>query len=250
MASPLAPTAPGPAVADDLGTSLVDVTFAVVDLETTGTVPGRSRIIEVGAAKYRGGQCLGTLQALVNPGCAVPPFVAVLTGITEALVAPAPPIEDVLPGLLGFLGDAVLVGHNLGYDTSFLDAALLASGRPRLAHRRVDTLALARRLLGDEAPDHRLSTLARLFRTATQPTHRALDDALATAGVLHGLLERAGCLGILGLDDLLALASTPPVRRRRARRAYSYLKLTLGRLSPSDLRRGSRSPPPERCPWR
>lgn len=194
---------------DDLGTPLCEVTFAVVDLETTGTAPGQSRIIEVGAAKFRGGECLGTFQTLVNPGCAIPPFIVVLTGITEALVVPAPAIEEVLPSLLEFLGDAVLVGHNLRFDTSFLDVALAATGRPRLSQPRVDTLALARRLVRDEVPDLRLSTLARLFRTATQPTHRALDDVLATAGVFHGLLERAGCFGVLGLDDLLALPSTP-----------------------------------------
>ena len=192
----------------DLDTPLFDVTFVVIDLETTGTAPGQSRIIEVGAAKFRGGECLGTFQTLVNPGDGgegVPPFVVLLTGITEALVLPAPPIENVLPSLLEFLGDGVLVGHNLSFDTSFLDAELVASGRLPLTHHRVDTLALARLLVGDEVADRRLATLARLFRTATQPSHRALDDVLATAGVLHCLLERAGCLDVLTLDDLLAL---------------------------------------------
>lgn len=202
--------APRPPTLDDLGTPLFHVTFVVVDLETTGTVSGESRIIEVGAAKFRGGECLGTFQTLVNPGGGdggIPPFVVGLTGITEALVIPAPPIEAVLPSMLEFLGDGVLVGHNLSFDTSFLDADLVASGRQPLTHHRVDTLALARRLVGDEVADRRLATLARLFRTATQPTHRALDDVLATAGVLHGLLERAGCLDVLRLDDLLALAT-------------------------------------------
>ncbi|MGH9283782.1 MAG: exonuclease domain-containing protein, partial [Acidimicrobiales bacterium] len=189
-------------------TPLSEVTFAVVDLETTGTAPGRSRIIEVGAARFRGGECLGTFQTLVNPGCEVPPFITVLTGIAEAVLVPAPSIEEVLPSLLEFLGDAVLVGHNLRFDTSFLDAALHASGRRPLHQPRVDTLALARRLLAGEVPDRRLSTLARFFRTGTEPNHRALDDVLATAEVLHGLLERAGTFGILALDDLLAFPST------------------------------------------
>jgi DNA polymerase III epsilon subunit family exonuclease len=194
---------PGPA------TPLSEVTFAVIDLETTGMAPGQSRIIEVGAARFRGGECLGTFQTLVNPGCGVPPFITVLTGITEAVLVPAPPIDEVLPTLLEFLGDAVLVGHNLGFDTAFLDAALFATGRRPLHQPRVDTLALARRLMGDEVPNRRLATLARFFHTDTQPTHRALDDVLATVGVLHGLLERAGTLGILALDDLLAFPSTP-----------------------------------------
>jgi DNA polymerase-3 subunit epsilon len=210
-------------------TPLSEVTFAVVDLETTGTAPGRSRIIEVGAAKFRGGECLGTFQTLVNPGCEVPPFITVLTGITEAVLIPAPSIEEVLPSLLEFLGDAVLVGHNLRFDTSFLDAALHASGRRPLQQPRVDTLALARRLLAGEVPDRRLSTLARFFRTGTEPNHRALDDVLATAEVLHGLLERAGTFGILALDDLLAFPSTAaalaklPLAARLPRRPGVYL---------------------------
>ncbi len=194
----------------DLETPLSEVTFVVVDLETTGTVAGQSRIIEVGAAKFRGGQCLGTFQTLINPECGVPPFIVVLTGITEAMVVPAPTIDEVLPSLLEFIGDGVLVGHNLRFDTSFLDAALVDSGRPALAQHRVDTLAVARRLVSDEVPNHRLSTLAQLFRATIPPTHRALDDVLATAEVFHGLLERLGSLGVTDLDDLLALPSTTP----------------------------------------
>jgi DNA polymerase-3 subunit epsilon len=190
-------------------TPLFEVTFAVIDIETTGMAPGQSRIIEVAAAKFQGGECIGTFQTLVNPGCGVPPFITILTGITEAVLVPAPPIEEVLPTLLEFLGDAVLVGHNLRFDTGFLDAALNACGRRPLHQSRVDTLALARRLVGEEVPNRRLRTLARFFRTATQPTHRALDDVLATAGVLHGLLELAATFDVLALDDLLAFPSMP-----------------------------------------
>jgi DNA polymerase-3 subunit epsilon len=199
---------------DALDTPLSDVTFVVIDLETTGTVPGESRIIEVAAAKYRGGECLGTFQTLVNPGCGLPPFIVALTGITEALVVPAPTIDEVLPSLLEFIGGAVLVGHNLRFDTSFLDADLITRSRPRLANPRVDTLTLARRLIRDEVPDCRLATLAARFRTVTRPTHRALDDVLATAEVLHALFERAAGFGVLALDDLLALPSSPLALRK------------------------------------
>ena len=204
----------GPRPLDALDAPLSDVTFVVVDLETTGTVPGQSRIIEVAAAKYRGGECLGTFSTLVNPGCGLPPFIVALTGITESLVLPAPTIDEVLPSLLEFIGGAVLVGHNLRFDTSFLDADLIARGRARLPNRRVDTLTLARRLVRDEVPDCRLATLAARFRTATAPTHRALDDVLATADVLHALFERAAGFGVLALDDLLALPSNPLALRK------------------------------------
>ena len=208
--------APGrrPEALDAPDTPLSGVTFVVLDLETTGTVPGQSRIIEVAAAKFRGGECLGTFQTLVNPGCGVPPFIVALTGITEALVVPAPSIDEVLPTLLEFIGGAVLVGHNLRFDTAFLDADLIARGRPRLANARVDTLTLARRLIRDEVPDCRLATLAARFRTEVRPTHRALDDVLATAEVLHALFERAAGYGVLALDDLLGLPASPLALRK------------------------------------
>jgi DNA polymerase-3 subunit epsilon len=205
---------------DDLGTPLADVTFVVLDLETTGGSPADCAITEVGAVKYRGGEMLGRFETLVNPGVAIPPFITVLTGITESMVIPAPPIEQVLPPLLEFLDGAVLVGHNVRFDLSFLDAALTAAGYPRLSHRRVDTLGLARRLVRDEVPDLKLSTLARHLRIATEPCHRAMADAAATAEVLHALLERAGTLGVLGLDDLLELPTI------RAHPSANKLRLT------------------------
>jgi len=190
---------------DDLGLPLHDVTFCVIDLETTGGSAERCGITEIGAVKMRGGVCLGTFQTLVNPGAAIPPEITVLTGITQAMVVPAPRIETVLPTLLEFLGEAVVVGHNVRFDLSFLQAALARSGRPRLDNRSVDTCALARRLVRDEVPNCKLGTLASRFRLDHQPSHRALDDALATADLLHLLLERAGGLGVTGLDDLLTL---------------------------------------------
>ncbi len=194
---------------DDLGSSLFDVTFVVVDLETTGGSPTACAITEVGAVKYRGGECLGSFQTLVNPGESIPPFISVLTGITDAMVLPAPRIAEVLPALLEFIGGAVLVGHNLRFDTSFLDAALAGHGYRALANRKVDTLGLARRLLRDEVMNHKLGTLAHHFGTVAEPSHRALDDASATAEVLHGLIEDASGFAVSGLDDLLAI---PKVR--------------------------------------
>ncbi|MGH9267164.1 MAG: DEDD exonuclease domain-containing protein, partial [Acidimicrobiales bacterium] len=193
---------------DDAGTPLVDVTFVVIDLETTGTSPETCAITEVGAVKVRGGEWLGSFQTLVNPGVTIPPAITYLTGITESMVLPAPPIAEVLPALVEFIGGAVIVGHNVRFDLGFLRAALAGHGWPAPANRFVDTCALARRLVREEVPDCRLATLSAHFRTAARPTHRALDDARATVEVLHCLLERAGSLGVLGLDDLLALPTT------------------------------------------
>ena len=190
---------------DELGTPLHEVTFCVVDLETTGASPETCAITEVGAVKLRGGECLGTFQTLVNPGRSIPTSITVLTGITETMVVPAPTIDAVLPALIEFIGGSVLVGHNLRFDVSFLDAALARTGRPRVTSTCVDTCALARRLVRDEVPDCRLGTLASRLRLSHTPTHRALDDALATGDLLHALLERAAAFGVLGLDDLVSL---------------------------------------------
>jgi DNA polymerase III subunit epsilon len=190
---------------DDLGAPLHQVTFVVVDLETTGGSAETCAITEVGAVKLRGGECLGTFQTLVNPGAAIPPSITFLTGITQAMVLPAPRIDTVLPSLLEFIGGAVVVGHNVRFDLRFLDAALRRAGSGRLANRWVDTAALARRLVRDEVPDCRLGTLASRLRLDHLPSHRALDDALATGDLLHALLERSARLGVTGLDDLLAL---------------------------------------------
>jgi len=205
---------------DDLGAPLAQVTFCVLDLETTGASPEMCAITEVGAIKVRGGECLGTFQTLVNPGAAIPPAITVLTGITEAMVLPAPPIDEVLPALLEFVGGSVVVGHNVRFDLAFLHAAMRRSQRPRLANRWTDTCAIARRLVRDEVRDCRLLTLANHFRLPHQPCHRALDDALATADLLHALLERAGSLGVLGLDDLLELPTI------RAHPQVNKLRLT------------------------
>ncbi len=190
---------------DDLGTPLHEVTFCVVDLETTGASARTCEITEVGAARFRGGERLGTFQTLVEPGAPIDPAVSALTGITDAMVHDAPTPSQVLPTLLEFVGGAVLVGHNLRFDVGFLDAALLADERAPVGLWAVDTLALARRLLGDEVPDHRLGTLADHLGLDHRPTHRALDDVLATADLLHALLERATAFGVTVLDDLLAL---------------------------------------------
>jgi DNA polymerase-3 subunit epsilon len=196
---------------DELGRPLSDVTFCIIDLETTGGNRQEDLITEIGAVKVRGGEVLGTFQTLVNPGRAIPPMITVLTGLSDALVAKAPRIETVLPALLEFVGNTdaggtVIVGHNVGFDVAFIRAALERSGRPRLEGTIIDTVALARRLVRDEVPNCKLGTLASRLRLAHQPSHRALDDAWATTDLLHFLIERASGMGVLGLDDLLALS--------------------------------------------
>ncbi|GID63214.1 DNA polymerase III subunit epsilon [Actinoplanes cyaneus] len=203
---------------DPAAVSLADTTFVVLDLETTGGAPDGGGITEIGAVKVRGGATLGEFGTLVNPGEPLPPFITVLTGITEAMLRPAPPIETVLPTLLEFLRGAVLVAHNAPYDVGFLKAACARHGYVWPSPRVLDTAALARRALTrDEVPNRKLGTLARFFRSAVEPNHRALDDAKATVDVLHGLIERLGSFRIHTLGDAIefAKAITPAQRSRR-----------------------------------
>jgi DNA polymerase-3 subunit epsilon len=190
---------------DDMGAPLFEVPFCVLDLETTGGSPASCSITEIGAVKYVGGIEVGSFQTLVNPGSPIPPFITILTGITQSMVIEAPRIEEALPAFLEFIGDAVIVGHNVRFDLSFLNADATRLGYGRLPNRSVDTYALARRLIPGEVRNLKLQTLAGYFRSPTVPTHRALEDARATAWVLHGLFERAGTLGVTALEDLLQL---------------------------------------------
>ena len=186
----------------DEGVPLCEVTFCVVDLETTGGSPRDSAITEVGAVKVLGGERIGSFQSLVNPGLPIPPHVSHLTGIDDILVAREPPIQEILPAFLEFCRGSVFVAHNAHFDLSFLNVALEALEYDPLPGPPVCTAKLARRVVWPEVPNVKLQTLARYFRTRSTPNHRALADAEACAEVLHGLLDLGGRLGILTLGDL------------------------------------------------
>ncbi len=203
---------------DDCGTPLHAVDFCIVDLETTGGTAADLGITEIGAVRVRGGAVVGEFQSLVNPGRPIPAYISVLTGLTDAMVARAPRLEAALPSFLEFSQGAVMVAHNAPYDMGYLAAAAAALDYAWAPPAVVDTVRVARAVLPrGEVPNHKLGTLAQHFRTATRPTHRALDDARATVDVLHGLLERVGTLGVTSLEELLALNGrvSEAVRRKR-----------------------------------
>ena len=196
-------------------TPLIDTTFVVLDLETTGLSPDRDRITEVGAVRARGGEVLAELRTFVHPGVPIPPAVTTITGITDADVADAPDVATVLPLVVDFLGDGVLVAHNARFDLGFLRAAAARLGLPRLRPRVIDTAVLARRLLRDEVRDLRLGTLAAHLHAPDTPDHRALHDARATLHVLHALIERASAFGVTTVEDLVALCGPTGDRTHR-----------------------------------
>ena len=187
---------------------LSSVTFVVLDLETSGASPQTgSAITEIGAVKVCGGQVLGTFKTFVNPGTALPPFITELTGITDEMLRDAPTIESVLPLLLEFLGSeksTVFVAHNAPFDLSFLKASAALHGYIWPNFRVIDTVKAARFVLTkDDVANYQLGTLAAYFRTEIAPNHRALDDALATVDVLHGIIERMGTFGITTINQMI-----------------------------------------------
>jgi DNA polymerase III epsilon subunit family exonuclease len=187
---------------------LSQTTFVVLDLETSGASPKTgSAITEIGAVKVLGGHVLGTFKTFVNPGTSLPPFITELTGITDEMLVDAPRIESVLPTLLEFLGSdksTVFVAHNAPFDLSFLKASAALHGYKWPNFRVIDTVKAARFVLTkDDVANYQLGTLAIYFRTEIAPNHRALDDALATVDVLHGIIERMGTYGITTINQML-----------------------------------------------
>ena len=203
-------------------TLLSDITFAVLDLETSGRSPkSGAGITEIGVVKVRGGVVLGTFQSFVDPGHAVPAFITQLTGISDHMLLSAPFIDEVLPTLFEFLGspdETVLVAHNSPFDMSFLKAAAVVHEYPWPNYLTVDTARLARSVLDrDEVANCKLGTLAEFFNTQTSPNHRALDDALATVDVLHGIIERLAGHKVKTFEELRNF----PSKKRRTKRSIS-----------------------------
>ena len=210
---------------DELGRSLRETTFCVVDLETTGGSAAKGAMItEIGAVKVRGGEVIGELQTLVDPGGPIPRFISVLTGITDEMVVGAPSIAQVLPQFLEFARGCVLVAHNAPFDVGFLKHFAGEQQLPWPAFEVLDTAKLARRVLTrDETPNCKLATLARHFGAGTVPDHRALSDARATVDVLHGMLDRLGGLGVHTMEELSTFSAKVSTAQRRKRHLAEHL---------------------------
>ncbi|MDP9185576.1 MAG: DEDD exonuclease domain-containing protein, partial [Actinomycetota bacterium] len=186
---------------------LDEVSFVVVDLETTGGSPVDDAITEIGAVRFRGVERVGSFQSLVDPGRPIPRAITHLTGISDRLVVGAPGLEEIVPSFLEFARGCVIVAHNASFDVGFLNAGLLRLDYAPLPAPAVCTAKLARRLVWPDVPNVRLRTLAGYFRTRTEPTHRALDDAEATGEVFQGLLDVGRHLGIHTLGELFHACS-------------------------------------------
>ena len=195
--------------------ALEHATFVVFDLETTGLRPGDARPCEVGAVRVHGLELGERFQMLANPGARLQPSVAALTGLRDEQLRRAPPVTAVIRRFLAFSGDAVLVAHNARFDLAFLDCETMRISGLRVAATVIDTVGLARRLLGRRPVN--LAALSYLFATDARPCHRALPDAEATAEILVQLIGLAQERGARTVGDLVELAATRPRRVHRKR---------------------------------
>jgi DNA polymerase-3 subunit alpha (Gram-positive type) len=162
----------------------------VLDLETTGLHPKTDKIIEIGAVRIREGRIAETYSSLVDPGRILSPETEKLTGITnEMLAGHAPEFRELMPDLSDFIGEDVLLGHNILFDFSFLKRALLNELPRKSSFERmgIDTLRIARQALPPEQKKT-LSALCSLYGIPLQ-AHRALNDALATFALYERLYQ-------------------------------------------------------------
>jgi DNA polymerase III subunit epsilon len=199
---------------------LAAVAFTVVDLETTGATPGFAKITEIGAVRLEDGREVGTFSSLVNPGVPISEMITNITGIDDATVANAPPIETVLPTFVSFAAGSVLVAHNAPFDLAFLDYELGRLQRQSFPRPALDTLRLARKL----CPQQRcsLSALSHRFDTRVKPVHRALQDAQATGELLVLFLSWLQEQGMSTLEEVVRFCE-PGTRRN-----YHKIALTEG----------------------
>ncbi len=194
--------------------------FVVVDLETTGLSAARDRICEIGAQRVLALELEDAFETLVDPGVVLPRAVQMLTGIAPQACRGAPRTELAVRRLLDFAGDAPLVAHNARFDLAFLDREVERLTGRRIAAAVVDTVWLARRLLGERSRRVGLASLSHFFGTAAQPCHRALPDAQATAEILVQLIGLAQERGARTVADLVELAA-PRARRLNGKRALA-----------------------------
>ncbi|HMQ03201.1 MAG TPA: exonuclease domain-containing protein [Pyrinomonadaceae bacterium] len=194
---------------------LDETDFVVFDLETTGAKAPPCRVTEIGACRIANGEITDRFQSLVNPEEPIPEFITALTGIDDTMVSTAPVFGEVVPGLLDFIGDSVLVAHNSSFDIGFLNFEI---GRLyqnyRLANPSLCTVQLSRQLVPD-IENHKLKTVANHFSIELVNHHRAADDACAAAGIFLNLLE---AMRLRGIRDLGAA--------RRLCRQKRYAKRT------------------------
>ena len=161
--------------------------YVVIDLEMTGLSAKYNKVIEIGAIRVRDGEVVETLELLVNPKCPIPEKVKTLTGITDEMVTLGLEEDEAMEQLLAFIGEDVIVGHNVSFDYSFIKQWEI-NHEKKIERKGCDTLKIARILLPPEQPK-KLEALCEYFQIKRTRAHRALDDAMET-GVIFECLKK------------------------------------------------------------
>lgn len=177
---------------DFKGKSIIDFpdNYVLFDIETTGLDSQYDEIIEIGAVKVKDAIVVDEFHSLVKPKHRIDEFITDLTGITNKMVADAPCIKDVLPSFIEFIGENILIGHNVNFDINFIYDNLLLHKFSPLINNYVDTLRLARRIL-PELKHHRLKDLADYYKVDTDGNHRSMKDVEITKCIYDKLKNDA-----------------------------------------------------------
>lgn len=172
----------------DKGNSLIDfpANFTIIDIETTGLDPQYCEIIELSAIRVRNGESVDTYSTLVKAVYGVDSYVTYLTGITNEMLKSAPKINEILPEYIEFLGDDILVGHNVHFDINFIYDNAVTILEKSLTNNFIDTLRLSRKLLPN-LNSHRLLDMAKHYSINVDVSHRALSDCFTTLAVFNAL---------------------------------------------------------------
>jgi len=197
-----------------------EATFTVIDLETTGFNPEKDYIIEIAAIKFQGNVEIGRFWQLVRPDTDfIPPYITQLTGITNAMVIDQPRIKDVIPKLLSFIGDSIIVAHNVRFDLSFLNYnARLYTGK-QIKNPTICTDNLARRILS-EIDSKSLEHIAYHLNIPYRQKHRALPDAEVTMKVFEKMLQFLEDYNVNRVIDIIKLSEGKRINYREKRKKY------------------------------
>ncbi|MCG8480254.1 MAG: 3'-5' exonuclease [Spirochaetales bacterium] len=181
---------------------VTDFTFVAFDFETTGLHPAVDRIVEFGAVRFTIGEETGSFGELTDPGVAIHPDAAKVSGITDDMVAGKPPVAVVLPRFVDFFGDAILMAHNAEFDTGFLRAELQRAGLPTIENRILDTQVLAQKAFPGKK-SYALQSLVEMLGIPAAQAHRARDDARQCMRLFEHCVEALSFMGDLPVGDVL-----------------------------------------------
>ena len=166
------------------------IEFVAIDIETTGLIPERDEIIQIAAFRFNGNEVVDNYVSFVKPKGKVPKFIEQLTHISPEELKLAPRLKEVLKEFCDFIGNTPLVGHNVNFDLSFINHALVENGSFPLINVLWDTIEIARMYL-PFTTDHKLSTMVSFFGIELDNAHRADSDALATGCLFNALTNYA-----------------------------------------------------------